>query len=89
METTSGNIATKTRYADQELEEFNQLIQRKIIMARVELEALPGSLSERNGRYQRRLFTLEDGVPTPEKEIIHQMAVPHTTMSMEAKLRQN
>lgn len=130
METTTANNAT--RYSDQELEEFKQLIQRKITIAREELEALLGSLQSTNpngtddtsGAYS----TLEDGAATLEKETIHQMAgrqkkfitdleaalqrignktygvcratgkliqkerlmaVPHTTLSMEAKMRQN
>lgn len=130
METTTANTAT--RYSDQELEEFKQLIQHKITIAREELEALLGSLQSTNpngtddtsGAYS----TLEDGAATLEKETIHQMAgrqkkfitdleaalqrignktygicratgkliqkerlmaVPHTTLSMEAKMRQN
>ena len=132
METTTTTNPNKTRYSDQELDEFKQLIQHKIAIASEELEALLSSLQGSNpngtddtsGAYS----TLEDGAATLEKETIHQMAgrqkkfisdleaalqrignktygicrvtgkliqkerlmaVPHTTMSMEAKLRQN
>jgi DnaK suppressor protein len=121
----------RTRYSDNELQEFKELILDKIRVAREELNALASSLSNPNlngtddtaGTYK----TLEDGSATLEKESINQLAarqkkfieqleaalvrietksygvcrvtgklipkerlraVPHTTMSMEAKLKQ-
>jgi DnaK suppressor protein len=121
----------KTRYSDNELVEFKNLLLDKLRIAREELNALATSLSSPNangtddtaGTYK----TLEDGSATLEKEQINQLAarqkkfieqleaalvrienktygicretgkliqkerlraVPHTTLSMEAKLKQ-
>lgn len=121
----------KTRYNDTELNEFKELIQGKINMAREELLSLASSLSSAgtNGTDDTASSgkTLEDGSATLEKESINQLAsrqkkfidqleaalrrienktygicretgkliqkerllaVPHTTLSMEAKLKQ-
>jgi len=122
----------KTRYSDAELQEFKQLIQEKIRVAKEELGSLSQALSNPNlngtddtaGTYK----TLEDGSATLEKEQTNQLAarqkkfienleaalvrienktygvcretgklipkerlraVPHTTLSMEAKLKQS
>lgn len=122
----------KTRYADSELQEFKELIQEKLRMAREEFLDLTSSLSSPNsngtedtsGAYK----TLEDGSATMEKEQLNQLAarqkkfidnleaalvrienktygicretgkliqkerlraVPHATLSMEAKLKQS
>ncbi|WP_442589997.1 TraR/DksA family transcriptional regulator [Pedobacter sp. AW31-3R] len=122
---------TKTRYSDAELQEFKELIQDKLRMAREEFLSLTKSLSSPNsngtedtsGAYK----TLEDGSATMEKEQLNQLAarqkkfidnleaalvrienktygicretgkliqkerlraVPHATLSMEAKLKQ-
>ena len=121
----------KTRYSDNELLEFKELILEKLKSSRQELLALTSSLSSPNangtedtsGAYK----TLEDGSATLEKEQINQLAarqkkfiesleaalvrienktygicretgkliqkerlraVPHATLSMEAKLKQ-
>jgi DnaK suppressor protein len=121
----------KTRYSDNELKEFKDLLLDKLRIAREELNALATSLSSPNsngtddtaGTYK----TLEDGSATLEKEQINQLAarqkkfieqleaalvrienktygicretgklipkerlraVPHTTLTMEAKLKQ-
>lgn len=121
----------KTRYSDNELLEFKELISEKLKSSRQELLALTSSLSSPNangtedtsGAYK----TLEDGSATLEKEQINQLAarqkkfiesleaalvrienktygicretgkliqkerlraVPHATLSMEAKLKQ-
>jgi len=125
------NETIKTRYSDNELKEFKDLLLDKLRIAREELNALATSLSSPNangtddtaGTYK----TLEDGSATLEKEQINQLAarqkkfieqleaavvrienktygicretgklipkerlraVPHTTMTMEAKLKQ-
>jgi DnaK suppressor protein len=125
------NETVKTRYSDNELKEFKDLLLDKLRIAREELNALATSLSSPNangtddtaGTYK----TLEDGSATLEKEQINQLAarqkkfieqleaavirienktygicrdtgkvipkerlraVPHTTLSMEAKLKQ-
>ncbi len=121
----------KTRYSDNELQEFKDLIMKKLDVARQELSSMQDYLSNANangtedtvGSYK----TLEDGSATHSKENISQlaarqrkfienleaalirienktygickvtgkliqkerlMAVPHTTMSIEAKLNQ-
>lgn len=122
----------KTRYSDNELQEFKSLILDKLKSSKEELLALTSSLSNPNsngtedtsGAYK----TLEDGSATLEKEQINQLAarqkkfidnleaalgrienktygicretgkliqkerlraVPHATLSMEAKLKQS
>jgi DnaK suppressor protein len=122
---------TKTKYSDNELAEFKNLIEEKINIARSELHDLAGSLSATNSNSDDAAIagkTLEDGSATAEKEQINQLAarqkkfitqleaalqriqnktygicretgklipakrlraVPHTTLSMEAKLKQN
>lgn len=121
----------KTRYSDSELQEFRDIINRKLEIAREELASMTAYLSNANmngtedtvGNYK----TLEDGSATHSKENISQLAarqkkfildleaalvrienktygickvtgklipaerlraVPHTTMSIEAKLNQ-
>lgn len=121
----------KTRYSDTELQEFKELILKKLQIAKEELNTHQGYLSNANangtedtiGSYK----TLEDGSATHSKENVgalaarqkkfienleaalvrienktygickvtgkliqkeRLMAVPHTTMSMEAKLKQ-
>lgn len=118
----------KTKYSENELGEFKDLISGKIQTAREELRELTDSLSSANGDDAAIAGkTLEDGSATYEKEQINQMAarqkkfieqleaaliriengtygicrstgkiipkerlraVPHTTQSMEAKLKQ-
>lgn len=121
----------KTRYTDDELQEFKQLILDKLKGATTELLDLTSSLksSNANGTDDTSAAgkTLEDGSATLEKESINQLAarqkkfieqlnaallrienrsygvcretgkliakerlraVPHTTLSMEAKLKQ-
>lgn len=125
------NTTIPTRYTDNELEAFKQVIIAKLAVAREEFNALTASLSLANPNgtedTSAAYSTLEDGAATLEKETIHQMAarqkkfieqleaalvriatktygicrvtgklipkerllaVPHTTMSMEAKLKQ-
>lgn len=122
---------TKTRYSDNELKEFRELILEKIRIARDELLNLAGSLSLSNANGDEEVIAgkaLEDGSAAFEKEQINQLAgrqkkfieqleaalirienktygicrtsgkliprerlraVPHTTQSMEAKLKQS
>ncbi|MDN3551226.1 TraR/DksA family transcriptional regulator [Mucilaginibacter aquaedulcis] len=124
------NEYNKTRYNDTELQEFQQLIENKIKIAREELGELTGALSSSNSNGDDAAIagkTLEDGSATYEKEQTNQLAarqkkfieqleaalvriqnktygickvtgtlipaerlraVPHTTMSMAAKLKQ-
>jgi RNA polymerase-binding transcription factor DksA len=121
----------KTRYSDAELQEFKDIIQKKLEIARKELHGLQESLSNPNENgtddTMNAYKTLEDGSSTLEKENLSQLAarqkkfienleaamvrienktygvcrvtgklipkerlraVPHTTLSMEAKLNQ-
>jgi DnaK suppressor protein len=130
-EQINGLNGTKTRYSDAELEEFRQLINMKLQMAREELRTLVNSLNQSalNGTDDTgsAYKTLEDGSASLEKESINQLAarqrkfienlenalfrienksygvcrvtgqlipkerlraVPHATLSMEGKMRQ-
>jgi len=121
----------KTRYNETELQEFKELINEKISIAREELLSLASSLSSGNTNGTDDTAssgkTLEDGSASLEKESINQLAarqkkfidqleaalmrianktygicretgglipkerlraVPHTTLSMAAKLKQ-
>ena len=125
------NSTEKTRYSDNELQEFKDIILEKLRIAKEELASLTMTLNSSNangtddtaGTYK----TLEDGSATLEKEQTNQLAarqkkfidnleaalvrienktygvcretgkliqkerlraVPHTTLSMEAKLKQ-
>jgi len=119
----------RTRYNDQELQEFKELILKKLESARMELKDLTESASNSNGTDDTGSVykTMEDGSSTLLKESNSQlagrqrkfidnlemallrienktygickvtgklipkerlMAVPHTTQSMEAKLKQ-
>jgi len=124
------NENQKTRYSDNELQEFKAIIENKIKTAREELGELTSALSSSNSNGDDAAIagkTLEDGSATYEKEQMTQLAgrqkkfieqleaaliriqnktygicretgklipaqrlraVPHTSMSMEAKLKQ-
>lgn len=129
---TDATTTDKTRYSDEELNDFKRIILNKLIVAREELAELnssvqfsnPNGIDDTNPAYSN----MEDGSATLEKETIHQIAsrqkkfieqleaalnridnksygicrvtgklirkerliaVPHTTMSMEAKLKQH
>ena len=125
------NNNEKTRYSDQELQEFKEIILEKMRMAKEELASLTQSLINPNMNGTDDTAgtdkTLEDGSATLEKEQINQLAarqkkfienleaalvrienktygicretgkliqkerlraVPHTTLSMEAKMKQ-
>lgn len=121
----------KTRYNDKELLEFKDIINKKLISAKSELQYLQEQISSSNSHgtsdTAATFKVLEDGATTLEKEQLNQMAarqqkfignlkdalvrienktygickatggliskdrlraVPHTTMSIEAKLNQ-
>ena len=119
----------RTRYNDQELQEFKELILRKLESAKAELKDLSESANNKNGSDDTGSVykTMEDGSSTLIKESNSQLAgrqrkfidnlemallrienksygickitgkliakerllaVPHTTQSMEAKLKQ-
>lgn len=128
----AANSGEKTKYSEQELKEFEELILTKLENARNELNLLKESLSRNNDEGTENtagtLKVMEDGADTIEKENLSQLAarqqkfitnlenalvrikngtygicsvtgkligkdrlkaVPHTTLSIEAKLQQN
>src|SRR6195952_6154914 len=70
--------AVKTRYNEKELQEFKDLINEKIAIAREELLSLASSLNSGNTNGTDDTAssgkTLEDGSATLEKESINQLA---------------
>ncbi|MEQ9468802.1 MAG: TraR/DksA C4-type zinc finger protein [Ekhidna sp.] len=70
-------MSEKTRYSDEELKEFEELILQKLEKAREELNTLKSSLNREaddSGDSFSSVKTLEDGADTAEKEHISQLA---------------
>ena len=70
-------MSEKTRYSDEELKEFEELINQKLDKARQELNSLKASLtreSDDTGDNFSSVKTLEDGADTAEKEQLSQLA---------------
>ena len=70
-------MSEKTRYSDEELQEFEELINQKLDKARQELHSLKASLtreSDDTGDNFSSVKTLEDGADTAEKEQLSQLA---------------
>ena len=71
-------MAEKTRYSDEELEEFRQIINDKLALARRELSIMMGQLnnSDNNGADDTSptYKALEEGSASQSKEDIAQMA---------------
>lgn len=71
-------MAEKTRYSDEELKEFEQLINEKLAKAKSELQSLRESLTrdhgDDTGATGSSVKTLEDGADTAEKEQLSQLA---------------
>jgi RNA polymerase-binding transcription factor DksA len=72
------NKEEKTRYSEEELREFDELIQTKLTEARKELDYIKESLSKRNDEGIDNTIgnskLLEDGAGTAERENLNQMA---------------
>jgi RNA polymerase-binding transcription factor DksA len=128
----TGTIAAeephKTRYSDKELEEFDQLIDQKLIVAREQLEFYLKQLEDMAENPDNKIKGLDDGLSTLESERVSSLAsrqqkliqhlenakiriknkvygicretgkliskerlraVPHATLSIEAKQAQN
>ncbi|MEP2773625.1 MAG: TraR/DksA C4-type zinc finger protein [Fulvivirga sp.] len=68
----------KTRYSDEELKEFEELINEKLDKARNELKILKGTLNRSNDEgtdsTAGNTKVLEDGADTAEKENLSQLA---------------
>lgn len=71
-------MAEKTKYSDEELKEFEDLIKHKLEKARTELNTLRASLTRSSEEGTDDTFgnvkTLEDGADTAEKEHLSQLA---------------
>ncbi len=76
--TKNKSMAEKTRYSDEELEEFRQIINDKLALARRELSIMMGQLnnSDNNGvdDTSPTYKALEEGSASQSKEEIAQMA---------------
>jgi RNA polymerase-binding protein DksA len=66
--------AEKTRYSDEELEEFRVLIQGKLDKARKELDFYLDQLSEMADNPDAKVKGLDDGIGTAENERLTNMA---------------
>ena len=70
--------STKTRYTDEELKEFREIIEKKLASARKELAYLQEQISNAgdNGTNDtvNKFNGIEDGVDSMEKEYLTQMA---------------
>ena len=65
------------RYSDAELQEFRDLINRKLDAAKKELAYLQGLITRKDGSGdldERRYMTMEDGTMSMEREQLSQMA---------------
>jgi len=67
--------AEKTRYSDEELEEFRLLIEKKLERAREELEFYLDQLTELADNPDSKIKGLDDGIGTMESERLSNMAV--------------
>lgn len=68
----------KSRYSDTELEEFKELIQRKLVEANIDYDLLKGSLSHNDDHGTddtgRTFNMMEDGSETLSREEVAQLA---------------
>ncbi len=71
-------MAEKTKYSEEELKEFEELILGKLDKAKAELNVLKESLTHTNDESTDSTYgtvkTLEDGADTAEKEQLNQLA---------------
>jgi len=72
-------MAEKTRYSDQELKEFEEMILEKLNASKKELENLLSSLTKKNDEGTDATtgssYSLDDGGEALERERINQLAV--------------
>ncbi len=66
--------AEKTRYNDQELEEFKQIIDKKLVESRGQLELFMNQLADRADNPDSKLKGLDDGNGTAENERLTTLA---------------
>jgi RNA polymerase-binding transcription factor DksA len=78
MEASKNNESLKTKYSEEDLKEFEELINDKLDRARKELKYIKESLSRKNDESSdnsnSNLKLLEDGADTLEKESFSQLA---------------
>ncbi len=85
-----GNKATKSRYSDSELEEFDALIDEKLKEANDQLAFYKSQLEERANNPDAKVKGLDDGIGTAENERLSTMASriqKHVQHLQNAKLR--
>ncbi len=70
-----GKTTNKTRYSDQELEEFDKLIDQKLAKAREQLAFYVNQLEEMAENPDSKVKGLDDGVGSVETERLTNMAV--------------
>ena len=68
------NSQEKTRYSDEELKEFEALLQKKLDGARGEVNYLQEQIRRLIDNPDNRMSSLEDGIGTLEKEYLNKMA---------------
>lgn len=66
--------AEKTRYNDEELEEFKELIEAKLVKARNELQFYRAEMVEMADNPDVKIKGLDDGINTAENERLNNMA---------------
>ena len=69
------DIDRKTRYTDEELEEFKSLIEEKLKKAREQLDFYLKQLSDMADNPDSKIKGLDDGIGTAENERLSPMAV--------------
>jgi RNA polymerase-binding transcription factor DksA len=77
VQKVNGSVDNRTRYSDEELKEFKELIANKLETARSELKYLQEQISrssEMGDDSDARFKGLEDGTSTSEREYLSQMA---------------
>jgi len=85
-----GNKATKSRYSDSELKEFNVLIDGKLKEANTQLAFYKSQLAEMANNPDSKVKGLDDGIGTAENERMTTMASriqKHIQHLQNAKLR--
>ncbi|MFQ5445710.1 MAG: TraR/DksA family transcriptional regulator [Saprospiraceae bacterium] len=64
----------KTRYSDEELEEFRQILEKKLAKAKDQLEYYKRQLSEMADNPDAKIKSLDDGTGSAEREHLTQLA---------------
>ena len=66
--------AIKTRYSDEELKEFESLINQKLQESKEQLDFYMTQLSDQSNNYYTKVKGLDDGIGTAENERLTTMA---------------